>query len=603
MILCFTLLFGLNIVYADDNNEFNITYEKSDERGMTVDSHITTLFRLSDTNGQKVKAYCVDRSTSIQSGASYSRTNVGNADYYSSDSANHIRAIVQNAYPYIDISELENRCGINDLTTKEAITATQLAIWHYSNDSELKCNDKNVNALFNWYLNLAPATASKVQIGSVDINAVTSKSGDGYTCVVRFKTDAVNVDGSPVKLSLNTSKDISLEYPSITRTDDGVIDGYNQVTFLNIPENASFDFIASGTQNVDFDGYFYSPYGGRKASQSLVGAYIGNTVISSSASFNPSSEDNNTIKIVKIDSVTGDTLSGAEFKISNTSDFTGTVYTVTTNDEGIALQSGLTPGKWYIREVKSPSGYITYEETFSVSVGNGITIAECKNTPYGSIQIIKSDEDDNPVQGAQFSIYKGDTVKNDSLLFADLVSDEAGVFSQDGIEPGVYTVVETKAPDGYHLNSTPVTINVKPGETATAKITDVKIKPGYINMYKKDAISGEQLAGAVIGVYSDSSLNNLIGTFTTSGNAPVRTGDIAPGTYYVKELTPPDGYLNDSKVQTVEVPEGGFVDVTFNNNPVPKTAGNFALTLIAGLTMLSGCAVLTFVFRKRLIKH
>ena len=604
MILCFTLLFGLNVVYADDNQSFDNIYIGDGERGMTVDNCITTLFRLSDQSNNINNAYCVDRSTSIRDNAAYSRVNVSDADYYTQESANHIRAIIQNAYPFISISEVINRSGIRGISTTEAITATQLAIWHYSNESDVVSENTNVDALFNWYINLAPATVSNVPIGNVNINAVTSKSGDSYTCVVRYSTNARNVNGSGVELSLNTSKDISTEYPMISRVDNGVVDGENQVTFTNIPADATLDFTASGIQNVDFDGYFYSPEGGRKASQSLVGAYIGNTAISASASFTPSSDDDNAIKIIKIDSATGEPLAGAVFEISDNENFTGTVYTVTTDSNGIAIQGGLTAGRWFVRETKAPQGYISYEKPFSVSVGNGTTVAECKNTAYGSIQILKSDENGNPVNGAHFSIYKGEAVSDNALLYSDLISDEAGVIIQKDIEPGVYTIVETEAPHGYHLNSTPVTVTVKPGETAKVSVTDETIKKGIINIFKKDAVSGEQLSGAEIEVFKDEALTQSVGRFITSKDNPVSTDKLEPGTYYVKEISAPDGYLNDdTDVKIVNVPEGGSVDVTFFNNQVPKTAGNFALVLFAGIGMLSGCAVLTFAFRKHLIRR
>ncbi len=585
-------------IHADENSSYDYTYVSTGETGLLTGDVRATLFNVKDLDGHTQQAYCVDRSTFISTGSCYSRVNVGDADYYSNENAAHIRAIVKNSYPFISMKELKSLCSIEDLTTEEAITATQLAIWHFSNDDSEQVNNTKVMKLKKWYINLEMAESASVPIGNVKVDSKVSGHASSYTATYKYSTDAINVDGTPVKLSYSFDKDIKKLYPGINITDDQ----NGTVTVSDIPNDASFTFTASGIQNVDFDGYFYDPQGGRNASQSLVGTYSGNTSISKSVEFAPPTTENNTLKLLKIDSVTGDYLEGAVFEIANTPDFDDVVYTVTTGSDGIAIQSGLATGKWYVRETKSPIGYICYEKPFVVSIGAGVTIAECKNTAYGAIEILKTDENGTPLEGAEFSIYSGDKATG-TPLFEGLISDENGSILAESIEPGTYTVVETKAPEDYHPNTEPMVTTIKAGEKSIVTCVNESIKPGIINMYKRDAITGELLSGAVIAVFTDEACITQLASFDSSADDCVSTDELKPGNYYVKEIKAPDGYLNDSTPQHVEIHEGEHLAVTFYDNPVPKTAGNYGAVLVIGAALMIICAVGAFIFRKKLIKR
>ncbi|MDE7019208.1 MAG: Cys-Gln thioester bond-forming surface protein, partial [Lachnospiraceae bacterium] len=59
---------------------------------------------------------------------------------------------------------------------------------------------------------------------------------------------------------------------------------------------------------------------------------------------------------------------------------------------------------------------------------------------------------------------------------------------------------------------------------------------GYGEIVKTDESSGVKLAGAVYGIYSDSGCTNKVDTMTTDGNGYAKSGSLAVGTYYVKEI-------------------------------------------------------------------
>lgn len=87
----------------------------------------------------------------------------------------------------------------------------------------------------------------------------------------------------------------------------------------------------------------------------------------------------------------------------------------------------------------------------------------------------------------------------------------------------------------------------------------IKVKTeniGYGELYKKDEASGVNLAGAVYGIYSDSSCKNLVQTITTDKNGYAKSGALVAGTYYMKEITAPNKYVVSDKVHTLQVKAG-----------------------------------------------
>lgn len=104
-------------------------------------------FTLCDTEGQIVTAYCADQKTKAVVGRCYKLVNLEDSTYYTADEARMIRTITYNGYWGTDsglgsldaVKEMMRASGkftddeISRLTEGMAMTATQYAIWTFSN--------------------------------------------------------------------------------------------------------------------------------------------------------------------------------------------------------------------------------------------------------------------------------------------------------------------------------------------------------------------------------------------------------------------------------------------------------------------------------------
>ena len=110
-----------------------------------------------------------------------------------------------------------------------------------------------------------------------------------------------------------------------------------------------------------------------------------------------------------------------------------------------------------------------------------------------TLKINKVDEQNKPLSGAQFALYRGNVDKG-KLKFVDagngtyriattddvtttdtLVSPEGGVITVKGLSKGNYVIEETKAPDGYaklkdRINET-ISVNDNDPKTVTVEET------------------------------------------------------------------------------------------------------------------------------------
>ncbi|WP_171014995.1 SpaA isopeptide-forming pilin-related protein [Culicoidibacter larvae] len=297
------------------------------------------------------------------------------------------------------------------------------------------------------------------------------------------------------------------------------------------------------------------------------------------------------IEITKVDE-SGNPLADAEFKIL-ANDGTELESSLISGADGkVTSANTYAPGSYKVVETAAPAGYElnTTEHTVTVTVNGGTVVVRVTNTatPY-PIEILKVDEDDNPLADAEFKI----TDLDGNTLEDGLITDANGlVTSTNNYAPGSYKVVETKAPEGYELNEAeyPVLITVNGGKV-TVKVTNSLIL-GDVRLLLTDdnTAAPSLLEGGTFRL--EQVLDNqtgLIQPLATPGNAQIVTvkdgiitdvnGEhlataLLPGKYQFVQLSAPADYQYENDTHVFEVPfncqEEILVHVVNTKTPTPE---------------------------------
>ncbi|MGG5460236.1 MSCRAMM family protein [Clostridium sp. B9] len=268
------------------------------------------------------------------------------------------------------------------------------------------------------------------------------------------------------------------------------------------------------------------------------------------------------MQITKVDSETGDNLAGAKFDIKDS--IGKLVQTVTTDAQGIATISGLTYGDYTFQEVVAPTGYILSTEVvpFKVSEHGKTLEFTAKNTEIkGGIKITKVDSENNKVlEGATFQVKdsNGNVVNTQD-------TNELGIAEFNNLPYGDYTFVETKAPTGYQLDSTPVNFSIAKNNKILEFTAKNNIIKGGVNITKIDSETGNPLEGAEFTIKNSD--GKVISTQSTNKDGLVEFNNLPYGDYTYEETKAPEGYLiNSTKVNFSIVDNNKVLSFTAKND-------------------------------------
>ena len=108
------------------------------------------------------------------------------------------------------------------------------------------------------------------------------------------------------------------------------------------------------------------------------------------------------------------------------------------------------------------------------------------------INIIKKDaETEEVLKGAKFNLLD----ENKNVVYSDLVTDDNGEVSIQGIMPGKYYIQEIKAPDGYTIYNDPIEVNVGLYQTYSLTLSNYEEPEDEEKQVEdiSDEITGEKL--------------------------------------------------------------------------------------------------------------
>lgn len=304
------------------------------------------------------------------------------------------------------------------------------------------------------------------------------------------------------------------------------------------------------------------------------------------------------IRVTKTDKETDKPIpSGAEFTVTAAEDITtpdgtirtekGTVVaTLTTDEKGKAETEALYLGKYVVKETKAPNGYLLNPKEFAVTleyedqeteiVYGNVTVPD--ELAKGKIRVKKTDaETGNGLSGAEFEIRAKEdiitpdgTVKVKAGTVVDTIkTSDKGTAETKELYLGKYEVQETKAPEGYLLNTQkyPVELIYADQETeivyGDVTVPD-ELAKGQIEILKKDEETGNLLSGAEFTVTAAEDITTpdgtlraekgtVVDTIVTDTTGIAKSKELYLGKYVVKETKQPIGFIRPNQTWDVEL--------------------------------------------------
>ena len=299
------------------------------------------------------------------------------------------------------------------------------------------------------------------------------------------------------------------------------------------------------------------------------------------------------VKIRKVDSDTGNPVSGAILNIINSDN--EVVDTVTTGDDYVDVDvSKLKAGTYKVVEVSAPDGYYVNDKEKSFIIDKNHTrISVDFEDEKNEVIIEKKDvNNDKLISGATLRFVR---VSDNHVI--DEWTTNNKEHSIKGLEKGDYKVVEVKAPNGYTLSTSEVPVTIKGDETEPITVTFYNSNNGVI-INKVDE-NGIPLSGAKLKVTNSN--GDEIKTFTTT-DSPYTLKKLSPGTYTIEEIEAPSGYKKSTTKESFVIDQNTTsLQVTFKNEKtemylgkVDSTTGEYIAGATLRLTDSKGDEVETF---------
>lgn len=267
----------------------------------------------------------------------------------------------------------------------------------------------------------------------------------------------------------------------------------------------------------------------------------------------------NPLLIKKIDSVTGEPLSGAVFAVTKVSgEFVGEY---TTGRNGFIAVTGQLPGFFTVTEIKSPDGYILNNAPKTVELKlNQPAEVTFENKPLNGIQIHKIDADTRePLEGVRFVVRE----KGGSVI-GEFVTNSNGLIEAPDLAPGWYQVFESAGLPGYLLDATVKDVELKWNNHVLLEFTNTKLSG--LQVRKLDAVTKEPIPGVRFKLTRLS--GEYVGDYTTNTGGFFAVDGLEPGYYTCYETATIPGYVLDTPPQTFEIKKGKSVVLEFFNKPL-----------------------------------
>ena len=284
-----------------------------------------------------------------------------------------------------------------------------------------------------------------------------------------------------------------------------------------------------------------------------------------------------------------------------------------TGDDGSVTLKDLYLGTYTVTETKAPDNYVCKGESKTVELvyaGQTVEVQTVSATflnerQKAAVRVEKQDEETkNPLSGGIYGLYAAEDIKIDGktavpkgTLIEKATTGADGKASYKAELPinYSYSIREIQAPELYLRNSEDTyTFNFKFTNDKEEKVnfshtfTNKRVK-ATIDLVKEDSETGNSaqgdalFEGAIYGLYAREDINHpdgrsgvlykkdeQVATLTTDKEGKASVSNLYLGKYYLKEITPPVGYLLDEEEHDVNCDYEGDQVETVKRNTVSK---------------------------------
>ncbi|HEL1968653.1 TPA: discoidin domain-containing protein [Streptococcus suis] len=279
----------------------------------------------------------------------------------------------------------------------------------------------------------------------------------------------------------------------------------------------------------------------------------------------------------------------------------------------------LPQGTYTISELSAPAGYeqlqpfdITVAEDGSVQLAQGTNPEQVSqgqkdgrinikltNVFKPKIKITKVDsrEVNRKLAGARFKLFGPD---ENTQIGQEVTTDTNGEITLPGVEPGTYYLQESQPPTDYQANNLKYRIVIADNGSAQITNADGKIEVGTsqdqgadkiipitvkneretydLKILKRDAQNAQQGLIATFGLYNADGISKITEGQTNPSDRSYTFSQLLPGTYVLKEVTPPSGYIQVDPVR-LEITQAGQLRILSGDTDLLQVGASSGNTL------------------------
>ncbi|MFM0789725.1 SpaA isopeptide-forming pilin-related protein [Streptococcus suis] len=287
-----------------------------------------------------------------------------------------------------------------------------------------------------------------------------------------------------------------------------------------------------------------------------------------------------------------------------------------TSAKGNAVFS-LPAGTYTVTELEAPAGYermapfdiiMTEDGQVVVPTNNAqVEVGEKDNRVHikltnvfkPKIKITKVDSRDanRKLAGARFKLFGPN---ENTQIGQEVTTGTNGEVTLPGLEPGTYYLQESQPPTDYQANSLKYQIIIADNGSAQITNADGKIEVGAsqdqgadkiipitvkneretynLKILKRDAQNAQQGLIATFGLYNADGISKITEGQTNPSDHSYTFSQLLPGTYVLKEVTPPSGYIQVDPVR-LEITQAGQLRILSGDTELLQVGASSGNTL------------------------